>query len=192
MLERMLMMKRQMVLLLAAALLFSGCAKSAPQEESAPMAAVEQELGETAWQAVSTDAEAFDLTDGLGNQNFRDVFEHIDTVPLDQLIAFSLVADGGPSEGAEDELRSRFLQSTHTVLAYLVLMGDQSAPHAQDLTAAEDVCRRIASADAAWYGGTEEFAKTMETCRAAYPSGPAAHLLDTLEAEQKASLERNG
>ena len=106
--------------------------------------------------------------------------------------AFSLVADGGPSEGAEDELRSRFLQSPHTVLAYLVLMGDQSAPHAQDLTAAEVVCRRIASADAAWYGGTEEFAKTMETCRTAYPSGPAAHLLDTLEAEQKASLERNG
>ena len=33
---------------------------------------------------------------------------------------------------------------------------------------------------------------SVETCRAAYPSGPAAHLLDTLEAEQKASLERNG
>ena len=114
----------------------------------------------------------------------------MDTVSLDRLIAFALVADGGPSEGACEELRSRFLESPHTVLAYLMLMGEQTMADGQTQTAAF-LCEQIASADAAWHDGSEEFAKVMETCKAEYPDGPAAELLSKMEAAHEASLERN-
>ena len=76
--------------------------------------AVASELAKTDWTAVSTDTNSEDAAY---------VMAHTDTVALDRLIAFTLTADGGPSEGACVELRSRFLESPHTVLAYLVLMG---------------------------------------------------------------------
>ena len=115
---------------------------------------------------------------------------HTDAVPLDQLITFALVSDA-LSEGACDELRSRFLEAPNTVLAYLVLMGDQTVDFWDNPPAAEVICKEIASADAAWHGGTAEFTQTMEVCRETYPSGPVAKLLEVMEEEYKASIERN-
>ena len=78
------------------------------------------------------------------------------------------------------------------MLAYLVLMGEQvvTLPGWEPMPAAEIVCRSIASADAAWHGGSEEFAATMASCRERYPSGRIAELLDVLEREHAASMER--
>lgn len=182
------------IVALLSLLLLTGCGAtediSTPQENDATTQNVVPELENTDWQAVSTDAVAFDLDGGLDNPNFEYVFNHTDTVPLDQLIAFDLAADA-LSEGSSDELRSRFLEAPNKVLAYLVLMGDQQVDFWDNPPAAEVICMSIASADAAWHGGSEEFAKTMETCRENYPSGPVAHLLDVMEAEHKVSLERN-
>lgn len=132
--------------------------------------------------AVSTDTNSEDAAY---------VMAHTDTVALDRLIAFTLTADGGPSEGACEELRSRFLESPHTVLAYLVLMGDQTVSSDDSTPAAEFICGQIASADAAWHDGSEEFAQVMESCKADYPEGPAAELLSKMETAHEASLERN-
>ena len=49
----------------------------------------------------------------------------------------------------------------------------------------------IATADAAWHGGSEEFAQTLAACRERYSSGRVAELLDVLEREHAASMERN-
>ena len=147
-------------------------------------------LEETDWPAVSIDAAAFHLEGGMDNPDFAYVFDHTDTVPLDQLIAFTLTADA-LSEGACEALRSRFLEAPNTVLAYLLLMGDQQADFGDHPPAAEYICRLIASSDAAWHDGSEEFARTMETCRENYPAGPAAALLDVMEAEHAESMARN-
>lgn len=95
------------------------------------------------------------------------------------------------SEGACEELRSRFLESPHTVLAYLVLMGDQTVSSDDSTPVAEFICGQIASADAAWHDGSEEFAQVMESCKADYPKPPAAELLSKMETAHEASLERN-
>lgn len=173
------------------ALLLSACGGGAADDPPPPAGL--PELEETAWQAVSTDAGDFGLSGGyLDNPRFAYVFEHTGTVPLDQLIAFSLVADGF-GEGASEELRSRFLEAPHTVLAYLVLMGDQTTqlPGWEPMSTAEIICRFIAAADTAWYGGSEEFGRVMAACREAYSGGRAAELLDVLEAEHTAGMERN-
>ena len=114
-------MKKAAVLVCMASVLLSGCS-GAGGEKVSQMAdssaqAVASELAKTDWTAVSTDANSEDAAY---------VMAHTDTVALDRLIAFTLTSDGGPSEGACEELRSRFLESPHTVLAYLVLMGDQT------------------------------------------------------------------
>ena len=187
-------MKKSSAFILALLLFLSGCSStdhsSAPQSENLSAEVVMPELEKTDWLAVSTNAEAFHLTGSLDNPNFEYVFHHTDTVPLDQLIAFSLEADA-LSEGAHDELRSRFLEAPNTVLAYLVIMGDQKVDFWNNPPAAEVICQFIADADAAWHGGSTEFTQTMKTCRETYPSGPIAELLDVMEAEHKASVERN-
>lgn len=187
-------MKKSFVCIFALLLILAGCnsadnSTTVQPENAAPEINVPK-LEKADWLAVSTDAEIFNLTGGLDNPNFEYVFNHTDTVPLDQLIAFTLVADA-LSEGACDELRSRFLEAPNTVLVYLVLMGDQKVDFWDNPPAAEVICQFIASADAAWHGGSTEFTQTMETCRKTYPSGPVAKLLDVLEAEHKASMERN-
>ena len=186
-------MKKSFALIFVLLIFLVGCSRadnsSEPQTNDSPSATM-PELEKTDWPAVSTDADVFDLNGSFDNPNFAYVFDHTDTVPLDQLIAFSLVADGA-SEGACDELRSRFLEAPNTVLAYLVLMGDQKVDFWDNPPAAEVICKSIASADAAWYGGSAEFTKTMEACREAYPSGSIARLLDVMEAEHEASMERN-
>ena len=57
--------------------------------------------------------------------------------------------------------------------------------------AADKICMSIATADAAWHGGSEEFAQTLAACRERYSSGRVAELLDVLEREHAASMERN-
>lgn len=160
-------MKKAAVLVCMASLLLSGCSgaggEKASQTADSSAQAVASELAKTDWTAVSTDEETFHLNSG--SADFTYVMEHTDTVALDRLIAFTLAADGGPSEGACEELRSRFLESPHTVLAYLVLMGDQPVSSDDSTPAAEFICGQIASADAAWHDGSEEFAQVMKSCK---------------------------
>ncbi len=187
-------MKKSFALIVALFLFLAGCSsvESSPtlRSENPPTEAVMPELEKTDWLAVSTNAEVFNLNGSLDNPNFEYVFHNTDTTPLDQLIAFALVSDS-LGEGACDELRSRFLEAPNTVLAYLVLMGEQQADFRDHPPAAEVVCELIASADAAWHDGSEEFARTMETCRKTYSGGPIAKLLDVMETEHKAGMERN-
>ena len=158
-------MKKAAVLVCMASVLLSGCSGAGGEKVS--------QTADSCAQAVASE------------------MAHTDTVALDRLIAFTLTSDGGPSEGACEELRSRFLESPHTVLAYLVLMGDQTVSSDDSTPAAEFICGQIASADAAWHDGSEEFAQVMESCKADYPEGPAAELLSKMETAHEASLERN-
>ena len=164
----------------------------APQQtDMQPAQMPAPELEETEWEALSTDAKAFGLSGGLDNPNFEYIFNHTDTVPLDQLVAFSLGADA-LSEGAHDEIYHRFLKAPHKVLAYLVLLDGQITELSgwEPMPTAEIICQFIATTDAVMYGGTEDFAQTMSACREAYPKGRTAELLDVLEREHAAALER--
>ena len=161
-----------------------------PPEETAPVPSGFPELEETEWEAVSIDLESFGISQTLNDERFEYIFNHTNTVPLDQLIVFDLWGDA-LTEGSSEELRSRFLEAPDTVLAYLVLMGDQRVDYWDQPLAADKVCNSIATADAAWHGGSEEFAQTLAACRERYSSGRVAELLDVLEREHAASLERN-
>ena len=161
-----------------------------PPEETAPVPSGFPELEETEWEAVSIDLKSFGISQTLNDEHFEYIFNHTNTVPLDQLIVFDLWGDA-LTEGSSEELRSRFLEAPDTVLAYLVLMGDQRVDYWDQPLAADVICRSIATADAAWHGGSEEFAQTLAACRERYPSGRIAELLDVMEQEHAASMERN-
>ena len=161
-----------------------------PPEETAPVPSGFPELEETEWEAVSIDLESFGISQTLNDERFEYIFNHTNTVPLDQLIVFDLWGDA-LTEGSSEELRSRFLEAPDTVLAYLVLMGDQRVDYWDQPLAADKVCNSIATADAAWHGGSEEFAQTLAACRERYSSGRVAELLDVMEREHAASMERN-
>ncbi len=161
-----------------------------PPEETAPVPSGFPELEETEWEAVSIDLESFGISQTLNDERFEYIFNHTNTVPLDQLIVFDLWGDA-LTEGSSEELRSRFLEAPDTVLAYLVLMGDQRVDYWDQPLAADTVCKSIATADAAWHGGSEEFAQTLAACRERYSSGRVAELLDVMEQEHAASMERN-
>lgn len=141
------------------------------------------------WQIVSIDAKDYGIVeDPIGDPA---VYGGAASLSLGKLIACSLSSDGAAGEDLSDELRKRFLEAPHTMLAYLVLIGDQRVDYWDQPLAADVVCMSIASADAAWYDGSEEFAATMASCRERYPSGRIAELLDVLEREHAASMERN-
>lgn len=99
-------MKKAAVLVCMVSVLLSGCSgaggEKVSQTADSCAQAVASELAKTDWTAVSTDANSDDAAY---------VMAHTDMVALDRLIAFTLTADGGPSEGACEELRSRFLES---------------------------------------------------------------------------------
>ncbi len=180
------------MLLLTACGTKDGVSPPQPDSNPAPQASKALlELEETDWEALSTDAAAFGLSGGPDDPNFEYIFNHTDTVPLDQLVAFTLTADG-LSEGATDELYYRFLEAPHKVLAYLILLDGQitELPGWEPMPTAEIVCQFIATTDAVMYDGTEEFAQILQACREAYPEGPAAELLDILEREHAEALER--
>lgn len=109
-------MKKSFALIFALLLFLAGCGRAGGASADHSPEAAMPELEKTDWPAVSTDAGTFDLEGSFQNPNFEYVFNHTDTVPLDQLIAFCLVADGA-SEGACEELRNRFLEAPNTVLA---------------------------------------------------------------------------
>lgn len=184
-------------LALALCLLLAACggqgaspSAAPPREEAAPVQSGFPELEETEWQAVSIDLESFGLTAKSDDERFMYIMGHTGAVPLDQLIVFDLWGDA-LTEGSSEELRSRFLEAPDTVLAYLVLMGDQRVDYWDQPLAADVICMSIATADAAWHGGSEEFARTLAACRERYPSGRIAELLDVMEREHAASMERN-
>lgn len=91
-------MKRTVTFLVAFVLFLVGCSSvessTALQSENSSAEAVMPELEKTDWLAVGTNAEVFNLNDGLDNPNFEYVVNNTDTVPLDQHIAFALVSDG--------------------------------------------------------------------------------------------------
>ena len=160
-----------------------------PPEETALVPSGFPELEETEWEAVSIDAEDYGIVqDPIGDPA---VYGGAASLSLGKLIACSLSSDGAAAENLSDELRKRFLEAPHTLLAYLVLMGDQRMDYWDQPLASEVICRHIASADAAWYEGSEEFARTLSSCRERYPSGRVAELLDVMELEHAASMERN-
>ena len=161
-----------------------------PPEETAPVPSGFPELEETEWEAVSIDLKSFGISQTLNDEHFEYIFNHTNTVPLDQLIVFDLWGDA-LTEGSSEERHSRFLEAPDTVLAYLVLMGDQRVDYWDQPLAADKICMSIATADAAWHGGSEEFAQTLAACRERYSSGRVAELLDVLEREHAASMERN-
>lgn len=109
---------KKILSILLVVLLLTACGTKGDVSLSQP------ELEETDWEALSTDAAAFGLSGGPDDPNFEYIFNHTDTVPLDQLVAFTLTADG-LSEGVTDELYHRFLEAPHKVLAYLVLLDGQ-------------------------------------------------------------------
>lgn len=163
----------------------------APPVEAAipePEAPQWPELEETDWAVVTINAGAFGITEQpIGDPA---VYGGAGSLSLDQLIAFSLASDGAAAEDLLDELYHRFLEAPNTVLTYLALIGDQRDDY-WNLPAAEIICGDIASTDAAMYGGTEEFAQTIAACRETYPKGRVVELLDILEREHAASMERN-
>ena len=187
-------------LALALCLLFAACggqgalpSDAPPPEAEAPEEMAQSsfpELEETEWAAVSIDLESFGISQTLNDERFEYIFNHTNTVPLDQLIVFDLWGDA-LTEGSGEELRSRFLEAPDTVLAYLVLMGDQRVDYWDQTLAADVICMSIASADAAWHGSSVEFAETMSSCRERYPSGRVAELLDVMEQEHAEVMERN-
>lgn len=146
-------------------------------------------LEKTDWQIVSIDAKDYGIVeDPIGDPA---VYGGAASLSLGKLIACSLSSDGAAGEDLSDELRKRFLEAPHTMLAYLVLIGDQRVDYWDQPLAADVVCMSIASADAAWYDGSEEFARTLAACRERYPSGRIAELLDVMEEKHAASMERN-
>lgn len=171
--------------------LLSACGNADNTHDDNTHDTVLPELEATEWQMLSTDAETFNLNGSFENPHFEYVFHHTDTVPLDQLAAFALAADAA-SEGAWEELRSRFLEAPNTVLTYLALLGDQPAelPGWEPVSAAEMICDGIASADAVWHDGSEEFAAVMTECRKTYPEGRIAELLNIMEQKHAETMER--
>lgn len=159
-------------------------------QDAEPTPAPPRETPLENWQAISIDLTDYGLTGTLSDPRFEYIFNHGNTVPLDQLVVFDLWGDA-LTEGSSEELRSRFLEDPDTVLAFLALMGNQRVGYWDRPPAANVVCRHIASADAAWHGGTEEFAQVLADCRTAYPAGRIAELLDVLAQEHAASMARN-
>lgn len=118
------------------------------------------------------------------------VYGGASSLSLDRLIAFLLLSDSAASKDLSDELRKRFLEAPHTVLAYLTLMGDQRMDYWDQPLESEVICRHIAFADAAGYDNHTPFTGTLAACRERYPSGRIAELLDVMEQEHAASIER--
>lgn len=150
------------------------------------------EFEDVSWSVASVKAEDFGMEDTLDNPVFAEVFEHTSETPLDKLIAFDLIADA-LSEGSSDEIYHRFMEAPNTVLTFLSMVGDQTVELTGlgGVSAAEFTCRGIASADVAWYGATPEFDTIIKEYHGYYPTGRIAELLDCLEEEHEAAIQRN-
>lgn len=143
------------------------------------------------WPVVSKNANDLIFGNSLEDPKFEYVFMNTNTVPLDQLVAFLMVADG-LSEGAADEIYHRFMEAPHTVLNYLASLGLQtkSLTGLGDVVVAEWICQDIASADVFWYGATDAFIHLIEDCKSTYSGDRVSELLDLLELEHDKAYGR--
>lgn len=190
-------MKKTLSLLLATVLLagMCGCAAGRSTDVGQDESSIAQtppipDYETTDWDACSIQPSDYGITDEM--LSFMDMPD-FSQLSLAALCAYALHTDGAGAEGSFDELYQRFMEAPHTVLNYLALLGDQAARGGDDgTTAAEALCRAIASADVVWYDSTQAFADILETCKAIYPSGRVASLLTSLETEHAASSERSG
>ena len=91
------------------------------------------------WSTVTTDPSAYGIT-------YQEL-EDLSGMPLDQLTAYCLGADGVYGENGFDQLYHRFLEAPDTVLSYLALIDSREER--------ELLCTHLASADVSWYGGTD-------------------------------------
>ena len=107
---------------------------------------------------------------------------------LEALGAYFLHTDGAGAEGSGDELHQRFINNPDAVLHYIASLEDVKA-RGED-TAAAELCREIASADVFRYGGTADFTEILREFPALYPDGSIAAVLEVLEAEYNAAMER--
>ena len=108
---------------------------------------------------------------------------------LEALGAYYLHTDGAGAEGSGDELYQRFMDDSDAVLHYIASLGNVKARG--DDTAAAELCREIASADVFWYGRTPEFMEILREFPRLYPDGPISALLEILETEYDAALDRD-
>ena len=197
-------MKKSLVFAVIFILLFTvGCSQqkneqpsltetTSPPEALASQQTIIPEFEDVSWPVVSVRAEDFGMEATLDNPVFAEVFDNTSEMPLDKLIAFDLIADA-LSEGASDEIYRRFMEAPNAVLTFLSLVGDQTVELTGlgEVSAAEFTCRGIASADVAWYGATPEFDAIIKEYRGYYPTGKIAELLDCMEEEHEAAIQRN-
>ena len=108
------------------------------------------------WSTVTTDPSAYGM-------------------PLDQLTAYCLGADGVYGENGFDQLYHRFLEAPDTALSYLALIDSREER--------ELLCTHLASADVSWYGGTEAFGAILD--RLAGESGTSGELAELIQTEWK-------
>ena len=101
--------------------------------------------------------------------------EDLSGMPLDQLTAYCLGADGVYGENGFDQLYHRFLEAPDTVLSYLALLDSREER--------ELLCTHLASADVSWYGGTEAFGAILD--RLAGESGTSGELAELIQTEWK-------
>lgn len=135
--------------------------------------------------SVSIDPADYGITEAmLSAEDMPDFY----ALSLEALGAYLLHTDGAGAEGSGDELYQRFMSDPDAVLHYLASLGGQKA-RGED-TAAAELCREIVSADVFWYGQTPEFTEILNEYSALYPDGPIAALLEILETEYGAAVER--
>lgn len=117
------------------------------------------------WSTVTTDPSAYGIT-------YQEL-EDLSGMPLDQLTAYCLGADGVYGENGFDQLYHRFLEAPDTVLSYLALIDSREER--------ELLCTHLASADVSWYGGTEAFGAILD--RLAGESGTSGELAELIQTE---------
>lgn len=197
-------MKKSLVFAVIFILLFTvGCSQqkneqpsltetTSPPEAPASQQTIIPEFEDVSWSVVSVRAEDFGMEATLDNPVFAEVFDNTSEMPLDKLIAFDLIADA-LSEGSSCEIYRRFMEAPNAVLTFLSLVGDQTVELTGlgEVSAAEFTCRGIASVDVAWYGATPEFDAIIKEYRGYYPTGKIAELLDCMEEEHEAAIQRN-
>ena len=136
--------------------------------------------------SVSIDPADYGITEAmLSSEDMPD----FSALSLEALGAYFLHTDGAGAEGSGDELYKRFINNPDALLHYIASLGDVKA-RGED-TAATELCREIASADVFWYGRTPEFTEILNEYSALYPDGPIAVLLEILETEYGAAVERD-
>lgn len=142
--------------------------------------------GAGASETVSVNPKDYGITDAMLSGEESANFPQLS---IEALGAYCLYADGAMSESSTEELYQRFMGDPDAVLNYLVKLGGQSSRDGDTASAA--LCRMIAYNDAFGYDATPEFSAILQARRETNPSGPVSDLLECLQAEHDAALERN-